>query len=85
MRLLHGGTLRFTEDMVETRGWVSEEGVDEFLRAGFTQAQVLEVVLGVAFKTMSNFTNHLVGTPLDGAFEAFAWSSDGATEKASLS
>ncbi len=75
---------RFTEAMVENRGWVSNERVDEFLRAGFTRAQVLEVILGLAFKTMSNFTNHVVGTPLDKAFEAFAWSSEGVTEKGIL-
>jgi len=33
----------------------------------------LEVVLGVAFKTLSNYTNHIIHTPLDTAFQAEAW------------
>jgi hypothetical protein len=33
---------------------------------------VLEVVLGLAFKTISNYTNHLVDTPVDEAFSAEA-------------
>jgi len=63
----------FTETVVEARGWAGEEAVDAFLDAGFTQAQVLEVVLGVAKKVLSNYTNHVAGTPVDEAFQAFAW------------
>ena len=67
-------TLRaFTRAVVRDRGWVSRPHVEEFLRAGFTKAQLLDVVLGVAFKTLSNYTNHIVGTPLDEAFAAEAW------------
>ncbi len=58
----------FAEALVEARGWVSEADVQAFLAAGFERGQVLEVVLGIAFKTLSNYTNHLVGTPLDEAF-----------------
>jgi len=36
-------------------------------------AQILEVVLGVAMKTISNYTNHIAGTELDAAFADFAW------------
>jgi hypothetical protein len=44
-----------------------------FLDAGFTRAQVLEVVLGVGFKILSNYTNHLVETELDSAFQGCVW------------
>ena len=63
---------RFAETVVEARGWVPEAEVQAFLAAGFERAQVLEVVLGVAFKTLSNYTNHLVGTPLDEVFAGAA-------------
>ena len=67
-------TLRaFTRAVVRDRGSVSRPQVEEFLRAGFTKAQLLDVVLGVAFKTLSNYTNHIVDTPLDEAFAAEAW------------
>lgn len=36
-----------------------------FPAAGHTRRNVLEVVLGVATKVMSNYTNHLVDTQLD--------------------
>jgi len=33
----------------------------------------LEVIVGIAFKTLSNFTNHLADTPIDKQFAPFAW------------
>ena len=69
-------TLRdFATAIAEKRGWVSDIDVDEFLAAGFTRAQVLEVILGVTFKTLSNYTNHVVDTPLDDAFASQGWMS----------
>jgi len=68
-------TLRaFTTAVVEKRGWVSDEDVSTFVAAGYSKAQILEVILGVSFKTLSNYTNHIADTPLDAAFEAGAWS-----------
>lgn len=63
----------FARQVVEERGWVGESAVDAFIDAGFTRAQVLEVVLGVAMKTLSNYTNHIAGTALDPAFQAQKW------------
>lgn len=65
---------RFTAEVVESRGWPTPETVDQFLAAGYTSAQALEVVLGVGLKTLSNYTNHLADTPLDRAFSSLAWS-----------
>ena len=73
----------FTDAMVENRGWVSEKEIGDFIEAGFTRAQVLEVILGVAFKTLSNYTNHVVATQLDKAFESFAWESPRSAKAAS--
>lgn len=64
---------RFAEQVVEARGWVPEAEVRGFLEAGFTREQVLDVVLGVGLKTLSNYTNHLVGTELDSPFAGRAW------------
>ena len=64
---------RFTEAIVDKRGWATEDDVQAFLAAGFGRQQVLEVILGVAFKTISNYTNHLVDTPLDEPFAGQAW------------
>ena len=63
----------FTLAMVRERGDVDEAAVQAFLDAGFTKRQVLEVILGVSQKVMSNYTNHLAQTPVDAPFEKFAW------------
>ena len=63
----------FTLRVVQDRGRVPQDAIGAFLAAGYGQAQVLEVVLGVAMKTLSNYTNHLASTPLDAAFEPRAW------------
>lgn len=64
---------RFTQAVVRERGRPSEEEVERFLEAGYTRPQILEVVLGVGMKTLSNYTNHLAETPVDEPFEALAW------------
>jgi uncharacterized peroxidase-related enzyme len=64
---------RFTCRVVATAGWVSEEDVRTFAAAGYTRAQLLEVLVGVTQKTLSNYTNHIAHTPLDAAFAASAW------------
>jgi hypothetical protein len=43
--------------------------VNNFLTAGYTKAQVLEVILAITQKTLSNYANHILGTPLDEAFK----------------
>ncbi|MDT8319922.1 MAG: carboxymuconolactone decarboxylase family protein [Xanthomonadales bacterium] len=63
----------FTRQIVDQRGWVDEAAVQAFLDAGFQHQQVMEVILGVAMKTISNYTNHIAQTPLDEAFEPHAW------------
>ncbi|WP_018233749.1 carboxymuconolactone decarboxylase family protein [Thioalkalivibrio thiocyanodenitrificans] len=68
---------QFTRAMVEQRGWVAPDRVNDFLNAGFTPQQALEVVLGIGLKTLSNYTNHLADTPLDEAFAGRAWQGPG--------
>ncbi len=55
----------FTSKVVTNRGWVSEADVNAFLAAGYTKQNVLEVILGVAVKVISNYTNHVAHTPAD--------------------
>jgi AhpD family alkylhydroperoxidase len=63
----------FTHAVVENRGWVDGEQVDAFLAAGYTRRHVLDVILGVGVKTLSNYTNHIAHTPLDPAWAAQEW------------
>jgi alkylhydroperoxidase family enzyme len=63
----------FTLSVVRDRGKVDDSAVQAFLGAGFTRRQILEVVLGVSQKVMSNYTNHLANTPVDAMFQNFEW------------
>jgi uncharacterized peroxidase-related enzyme len=66
----------FTSEVVATRGRPEAEALDRFLSVGYTETQVLEIVLAVAIKTISNFTNHLLDTPLDDVFAGRSWLPD---------
>lgn len=63
----------FAETVVRERGFVGDAAVDAFLAAGFTKAQVLEVVTIVATKTISNYVNHITRTPLDAFMAETKW------------
>ncbi len=63
----------FTTAVVEKRGWVSGDNIAAFQAAGYNKAQILEVIVGLSFKTLSNYVNHIAETPLDDAFAARAW------------
>lgn len=51
----------FTRAMVEERGRLQDEQVLHFLNVGYAKAQVFEVIMGVALKTLTNYSNHLTG------------------------
>jgi alkylhydroperoxidase family enzyme len=57
--------------MVRERGVLSEEDVKRFYAVGYGKKQLLEIVLGLSQKIMSNFTNHLADTPVDAPFKQF--------------
>lgn len=63
----------FTLSVVRDRGQVDAAAVRRFLEAGYTKRHILEVVLGVSQKVMSNYTNHLANTPIDKPFEQYEW------------
>jgi AhpD family alkylhydroperoxidase len=65
----------FAEAVVRERGVVGDAAVDAFLAAGFTKANVLEVVTIAAAKTISNYTNHIAHTAKEGfmADPALGW------------
>ena len=63
----------FTRRVVHERGWVPESDAQAFLDAGYNKAQMLEVILGVGMKILSNYTNHIARTPVDEAFQEHTW------------
>lgn len=63
----------FTLSVVRERGNVSDEEMNAFFAAGYGQQQVLEVILGLSQKVISNYVNHVAKTPVDPMFEQFTW------------
>ena len=63
----------FAETMLETGGRPSASDVEDFLDAGYSQRAILEVILAIAVKTMSNYANHLLHTETDAMFAGYRW------------
>ncbi len=63
----------FTRSLVQNGGNADPTTIDAFFAAGYTKEQAMEVLVGIAQKTISNFANYLADTPKDDAFVANAW------------
>ncbi|PWI32684.1 hypothetical protein DI392_14850 [Vibrio albus] len=59
--------------MTRNRSNLAQKQVGRFFAEGYTERQLLEIVLGQAQKLMSNYTNHLAKTPVDKVFEKYTW------------
>jgi len=67
-------TLRtFSLSMLDQRGYMSDEDLAAFTKAGYGQGHMLEVITIMAHKTMSNYFNHVAKTPLDEMFKPLEW------------
>ena len=62
-----------TLTIVRNRGNVTQEDLNTFYGAGYGEAQVLEIILGLSQKTISNYVNHIANTPVDAGFKKFEW------------
>lgn len=69
LEILHQTTL----NIMENRGWLDDKHLDKFLSVGYGKAQLLEILPLIALKTLSNYANHLMQTPVDDAFIAQSW------------
>ncbi len=72
LQVLHDFTLK----VVRNRGHVTQKDLNTFYEAGYEERQVLEVILGLSQKVISNYTNHIANTPVDAPFQKFAWSKE---------
>ena len=61
----------FTSRLFESRGLISNAQAAAFLEAGYSEKQILEIILAISVKTLSNYSNHIFHTDLDAAFEAY--------------
>lgn len=63
----------FTKIVVEQRGAPTPNQLSRFRYAGYTDRHVLEIILAVAVKTISNYCNHLFHTEVDPVFDKYKW------------
>ena len=63
----------FTLRVLDTAGDVGDQALRDFLAAGYTSQNALEVVLGIGTYTMSTLANRLTGAPVDDQLAAYAW------------
>jgi uncharacterized peroxidase-related enzyme len=63
---------RFTVAVIEQKGQVSDDELAALFDAGYTQANALEVVLGVSLATLCNYANNLAKTPINPELQAYA-------------
>ncbi|MBE0452576.1 carboxymuconolactone decarboxylase family protein [Roseovarius autotrophicus] len=61
----------FTHHMWETRGLPTKAEAEAFKSAGYGDVHILEIILALAVKTISNYANHVNHTDLDEKFAAF--------------
>lgn len=63
----------FSRKITVSRGQVSEADLDEFIAAGFTKGQALEVIVSAAVSVLANYAYHLTDTPLDEFIKPRVW------------
>ena len=69
LQALHDTTLA----IVRSRGRLTEAEAEAFYAAGYGTRHVLDIILGLSQKVMSNYVNHIAETPVDAPFQQFAW------------
>lgn len=57
--------LKFAQEVTAKRGLVSAESLQAVKDAGYTDEDILEVVLNVVSNTLTNYVNHIAETEID--------------------
>jgi alkylhydroperoxidase family enzyme len=70
----HAALSTLARTLIEKRGRLEDADVSRFLRAGFDEARLLEVIGVVAASTITNYTGSVTKPPVEAAFTEYAWS-----------
>jgi uncharacterized peroxidase-related enzyme len=63
----------FTSIMLNKRGNPSEDDVRSFFEYGYNEHHILDIILAISIKIISNYTNHIFHTEIDSAFKIREW------------
>lgn len=69
----HAALSTLARALIETRGRIGELDQQRFIDAGFSAAQILEVIAVVAASTITNYTGSVTQPELEAPFDTFAW------------
>lgn len=61
----HQALLDFVAAVMETKGYVSDEQLADFMDAGFDDGAVIEVIAAISVNVFTNFYNHVHATEVD--------------------
>jgi alkylhydroperoxidase family enzyme len=64
---------QFTRTLMESKGNATEADIDRFISAGYSRAQIFEVVLCIGISMTTATTTNVAGTPIDDRFKAQMW------------
>lgn len=59
--------------LVRERGVLDKATLAAFYEAGFTKRSLLDAILILSQKVISNYVNHIAETPIDEPFKKFSW------------
>ncbi len=63
----------FTRIMLEKRGRPNKADAQAFFSAGYSERNILGIILAISVKTISNYANHVFHTPVDEVFATRVW------------
>ncbi len=61
----------FTWHVMDSRGLITKDEAAAFFAAGYSEQHILDVILAISVKTLSNYANHVFHTDLDTEFAAY--------------
>jgi uncharacterized peroxidase-related enzyme len=57
--------LRFAREMIESRGWASEDSLSRLRTVGYGDAEIVEIIASVSLNVFTNYFNHVVKPVID--------------------
>lgn len=63
----------FTRQLITTKGHLEEEIINNFLSHGYTHQNIIEIIGGIASKSIANYSNVIAKTSLDETMVKYKW------------
>lgn len=68
--------IEITQKITITRGNINAEDLESFYKQGFSPENVLELIVGISIKTISNYINHITENIINDELKPFALGKD---------